>query len=67
MPAFPWQINVDITINDGTGYNRFGLSEHSQIEHLSFEGLSKILKAFHLITEAIKDGDAITVNGNTIR
>jgi hypothetical protein len=64
----PRQLRLDVNINlygqDGT---RLGIQEATDLEEMDFHQLSKLLEAFHIITEAVKAGRNVNINGQEMR
>jgi hypothetical protein len=60
------RLDVNITLygNDGT---RLGVQEAVDIKGMDFHQIAKLLEAFHVITEAVREGRNVSLNGQELR
>ena len=58
------EVRVSLYGNDGT---RLGIDEHVNLDEMDFGQIAKLLEAFHIIAEAVKQGRNVSLNGQEFR
>jgi hypothetical protein len=57
-------VSVSLYGQDGT---RLGITEAVDMGDMTFGQLSKLLEAFHIIAEAVKNGRNVSLNGQEMK
>lgn len=57
-------VNVSLYGNDGT---RLAINESTDVGEMDFGQLAKLLEAFHIIAEAVKQSRNVTINNQEMR
>jgi hypothetical protein len=58
------EVSVSLYGQDGT---RIEIREGVDLKSMSFAQLSRLLEAFHILTEAIQQGREVSLNGQELR
>jgi hypothetical protein len=61
------RLEVTAGLYSRDGGDRITINESVDIENMTYAQISRLLEAFHIIAESVKEGRHITLNGQEMR